>query len=89
MGFARGTPTWVPAARGYWQAGGDTRWPGTPGGNVHLSCQTFTSELLAERSTCSVPRGRDYSWANLIAATFQPKDAPPLTCMVNPMPTVV
>jgi hypothetical protein len=32
---------------------------------------------------------RDYSWANWMAMACQPRLAPPLTCMVNPRPTVV
>jgi hypothetical protein len=49
----------------------------------------LASTILAERSTGLVLAARDYSWANWIATTCQPRLAPPLTCMVNPRPTVV
>jgi hypothetical protein len=45
--------------------------------------------ILAQRSTGLVLAARDYSWANWIATTCQPRLAPPLTCRVNPRPTVV
>jgi hypothetical protein len=41
MVFVRGAPTWAPAAREYWQAGGDTSVAWDTKGNAYLSCQTF------------------------------------------------
>jgi len=49
----------------------------------------LAGEIFAEHSTRWVPAGRDHSWANWIATTCQPRLAPPLTCKLNPRPTVV
>jgi hypothetical protein len=60
-----------------------------PGALAARDRPALARTILAERSTGLVLAARDYSWANWIATTCQPRLAPPLTCMVNPRPTVV